>query len=60
MSNKKNENSPTEIQTTLDAMPDEDEAGEEGLAIHKPNASLMDHINYGSITRATKQSEAYF
>ena len=49
--------SPSAIQMAADALVVDDE---EGLAIHKPNASLLDHINYGSITRATKQAVGYF
>jgi len=54
---KEPENSPSMVQSTAEAVDDD---SDEALAIRKPNGSLADHINYNSITRATKQAEAYF
>ena len=56
ISKKEHEHSPSAVQSTAEAFDDD----EESMAIRKPNASLIDHINYGSITRATKQAEGYF
>jgi len=55
---KKIEQSPSAVQTTVDDVGEDDC---ETIAIQRPNGSLVDHLNYRSMTRARGDAaQTYF